>query len=82
LPARSQFLNVIESIFSGMATAIIHNSDYQSIDHAKSAIDRYFAERNQHFCEHPKRAGRKIWGTELVTAQFREGQNCKNAAWR
>jgi transposase len=27
LPARAQFLNVIESVFSGLATAIIHNSD-------------------------------------------------------
>ena len=46
LPARAQFLNVIESIFSGMARAIIHNSDYKSVDDAKSAIDRYFDERN------------------------------------
>jgi transposase len=30
LPARAQFLNVIESIFSGMARAIIHSSDYAS----------------------------------------------------
>ncbi|PWE43652.1 IS630 family transposase [Pseudomonas prosekii] len=28
LPASAQFLNVIESVFSGMARAIIHNSDY------------------------------------------------------
>jgi hypothetical protein len=27
LPAQAQFLNVIESVFSGMARAIIHNSD-------------------------------------------------------
>jgi hypothetical protein len=26
----AQFLNVIESVFSGMARAIIHNSDYDS----------------------------------------------------
>jgi hypothetical protein len=31
LPARAQFLNVIESIFSGMARAIIHNSNYVSV---------------------------------------------------
>jgi hypothetical protein len=42
LPARAQFLNGIESIFSGMARAIIHNSDYASLDKAKEAIDRYF----------------------------------------
>jgi LysR substrate binding domain len=28
LPARAQFLNIIESVFIGMARAIIHNSDY------------------------------------------------------
>src|ERR1019366_8887385 len=46
LPAGAQFLNVIESVFSGMARAIIHGSDYKSVDEAKTAIDRYFAERN------------------------------------
>jgi transposase len=81
LPARAQFLNVIESVFAGMAIAIIHNSDYQSVDHAKQAIDRYFGDRNQHFIEHPKRAGNKIWGKELVRAGFREGQNCKYQRW-
>jgi DDE superfamily endonuclease len=49
LPAGAQFLNVIESVFSGMARAIIHNSNYSCVDDAKAAIDRYFAERNQHF---------------------------------
>ena len=39
LPAGSQFLNVIESVFSGMARAIIHNSDYPSVAKAKQAID-------------------------------------------
>lgn len=60
LPTCAQFLNVIESVFSGMARAIIHNSDYQSIDECKAAIDRYFAERNQDFRAHRKRAGNKI----------------------
>ncbi|ESQ87848.1 hypothetical protein ABENE_16540 [Asticcacaulis benevestitus DSM 16100 = ATCC BAA-896] len=32
LPAGAQFLNVIESIFSGMARAIIHNSDHARTD--------------------------------------------------
>ena len=41
LPAGAQFLNVIESVFSGMARAIIHNSDYPSIEAAKYAIDVY-----------------------------------------
>src|SRR5262249_41548215 len=54
LPSRAQFLNVIESVSSGMARAIIHNSDYQSIEEAKTAIDRYFRERNDYFIRHPK----------------------------
>jgi hypothetical protein len=46
LPARAQFLNVIESIFSVMSRAIIQNSDYQSVDEARTVVDRYFNERN------------------------------------
>jgi hypothetical protein len=56
LPAGAQFLNVIESVFSGMSRAVIHNSDYPSIDDAKAAIDRYLDERNQNYQEHPQRA--------------------------
>ncbi len=82
LPARAQFLNVIESVFSGMAKAIIHNSDYQSVEGCKSAIDRYFAERNEHFKKNPKKAGKKIWGEELVEARFNESNNCKDPNWR
>ena len=82
LPSGAQFLNVIESVFSGMARAIIHNSNYQSLVDCKWAIDRYFAERNAYFKEHRKRAGNKIWGTELVTAQFRDSNNCKDPRWR
>jgi transposase len=78
LPARAQFLNVIESIFSGLAVSVIHNSDYASVDEAKQAIDRYFAERNVHFQQNPKRAGDKIWGKERVASTFHEGQNCKD----
>ena len=36
LPASAQFLNVIESVFSGMARAIIHNSNYKSIERQRS----------------------------------------------
>ena len=78
LPARAQFLNVIESVFSGMARAIIHNSDYPSPEAARDAIDRYFADRNAHFRKHPRRAGKKIWGQERVPSAFSEGQNCKD----
>jgi hypothetical protein len=78
LPARAQFLNVIESIFSGMSRAIIQNSDYNSVDDAKAAIDRYFNERNAHFRDHPKRAGGKVWGKEPGPAKFSEFNNCKD----
>jgi len=82
LPAGAQFLNVIESVFSGMARAIIHNSDYHSIEAAKEAIGLYFAERNAHFSKYPKRAGQKIWGKERVPSEFLEGQNCKDPMYQ
>jgi len=82
LPASAQFLNVIESVFSGMAKAIIHNSNYQSIEECKNAIDLYFSERNEHFKENPKKAGSKIWGKELVKPVFSDAHNCKDPKWR
>ena len=82
LPSRAQFLNIIESIFSGMARAIIHNSNYQCVEEAMKAIDRYFSERNQYFKENPKRAGNKIWGKERVATIFSESNNCKDPAYR
>jgi len=81
LPASAQFLNVIESVFSGMAKAILHNSDYASVEECMKAIDRYFEERNQDFLENPKRAGNKIWGEERVEAKFSESNNCKDPRW-
>jgi transposase len=78
LPSGAQFLNVIESVFSGMARAIIHNSDYQSLDEAKTAIDRYFDERNVHYSLHPRRAGHKIWRKEREPAAFCQANNCKD----
>lgn len=82
LPAGAQFLNVIESVFSGMARAIIHNSDYKALDEAKAAIDRYLEERNAHFKQHPKRAGNKIWGKERGPATFSDASNCKDPRYR
>jgi transposase len=78
LPAGAQFLNVIESVFSGMARAIIHNSNYASTEEAKAAINRYFDERNEHFRLNPKRAGNRIWGRERHTAVFADCNNCKD----
>jgi hypothetical protein len=82
LPAGAQFLNVIESVFSGMARAVIHNSDYQSKDDAKAAIDRYFCERNGNFRLTPQRAGKRIWGKERQPATFSEANNCKDPTYR
>ena len=82
LPSCAQFLNVIESVFSGMAKAIIHNSDYGSVGECMRAIDTYFAKRNQHYKDDPKRAGIKIWGAELVKPEFSARNNCKDPNWR
>ncbi|HMB05807.1 MAG TPA: hypothetical protein VKP69_18980, partial [Isosphaeraceae bacterium] len=78
LPSCAQFLNVIESVFSGMARAIIHNSDYDSLAACKAAIDRHFAERNAFFQANPKKAGRIIWGKEITPSTFSPANNCKN----
>jgi transposase len=82
LPSGAQFLNVIESVFSGMARAIIHNSNYASVDDAKAAIDRYFSERNDRFRKHPERAGKKIWGAEREPAAFSPSRNFKDPRYR
>ena len=82
LPAQAQFLNVIELVFSGMARAIIHNSDYASVTEAKTAITRYFEDRNRTFAVTPQRAGRSIWGQERVPAAFALTNNCKDVRYR
>lgn len=78
LPVSAQFLNVIESVFSGLAKAVIHNSDYESAEDCRAAIDRYFYERNIHFQQNPKRAGHKIWGMEIVPPEFSESRHTKS----
>ena len=82
LPCGAQFLNVIESVFSGMSRAIIHSSDYPSVDDAKVAINRYFEDRNDFFDKNPRRAGKKIWGKEREPATFSESNNCKDPRYR
>lgn len=82
LPASAQFLNVIESVFSGLAKSIIHNSDYTSLDECKAAINLYFKTRNNHFILHPQKAGNKIWGKELVVPAFKDSHNCKDPKFR
>jgi hypothetical protein len=75
LPSSAQFLNVIESVFSGMEKAIIHNSNYASVEDAQSAIDQYFR-------GHPKVAGKRIWGKEPAPSGFNESQNYKDKRFR
>lgn len=82
LPAGAQFLNIIESVFSGMARSVIHNSDYPSKEAAMDAIKLYLEERNQHFIDNPKIAGKKIWGLERTSTKFAPENNCKNPAFR
>ena len=82
LPTGAQFLNVIESVFSGMSRAIIANSDYATVEEAEAAIDRYFEERNTHFQKHPRKAGNKIWGKEREPAVFSAANNCKDPRYR
>jgi transposase len=76
LPTSSQFLDVIEAVFSGMKKAVIHHSDYQSEDEMKTAISRHFVERNGYFRDNPKRAGKKIW--EIDFFQDMESLNSGN----
>ncbi len=82
LPSGAQFLNVIESVFSGMSRAIIANSDYATVEDARVAIDRYFDERNVHFQQRPRKAGNKIWGKEREPAAFSAANNCKDPRYR
>jgi hypothetical protein len=82
LPASAQFLNVIESVFSGMAKAIIHNSNFSSTKQCQLAINRYFSERNTYFQNNPQRAGKKIWGKELSCPEFNEAGIFKDSRWR
>ncbi len=74
--------SLIQRRFSGMARAIIHNSDYGSAEECMRAIEDYFAERNQYYHDNPRRAGPKIWGKELVEPEFRSSNNCKDPNWR
>jgi len=66
LPTSAQFLNVIEGVLNGMSRAVIHNSDYKCAPDMKLGISRHFNQRNQHFKEYPKRAGRKIWEMDAL----------------
>jgi hypothetical protein len=78
LPAGAQFLNLIESVFSGMSRAVIQHSDYESVEVARAAIDRHFAGRNTFFRANARRAGKKIRGRENTPSAFSASNNCKD----
>jgi hypothetical protein len=56
-PSGAQSLDVIGSVFSGMARAIVHDSGCQTPGEARPAIDRHVGERNEHCRLRPRRAG-------------------------
>ena len=78
LPTSAQFLNVIESVFSGLARAVLHNSDYANLAEAKEAVARHIDERNLAYQKEPRRAGQSIWKMERVPSTFGESNNCKD----
>jgi transposase len=65
LPTSAQFLNVVEGVLSAMNRAVINNSDYSSSDDMKLAISIHFTDRNKHFKDNPRRAGKAIWNADL-----------------
>ena len=78
LPTSSQFLDVIEAVFSGMKRSVIHNSDYQSEAEMKISISQHFRDRNEYFKENPKRAGKKIWEVDF----FQDYNTIKSGTYR
>jgi len=78
LPTSSQFLDVLEAVFSGMKRAVVHHSDYESERQMKTAISEHFAERNAFFKENPKRAGKKIWDVDF----FQDTSNLRSGDYR
>ena len=78
LPTSSQFLDVIEAVFSGMKRAVVHHSDYRDVPEMKKAISLHFTERNANFRENPRRAGKKIWEIDF----FDDKENIRSGNYR
>ncbi|MBN1569640.1 MAG: IS630 family transposase [Acidobacteria bacterium] len=78
LPTSSQFLDVLEAVFSGMKKAVVHHSDYQSVIELKTAVSSHFVERNVFFQENPKRAGKRIWDVDF----FQDSNNLRSGDYR
>lgn len=45
-------------------------------------VDRYFDARNKEYIKNPKRAGKKIWGKEVVKPVFKDSNTCKDPKYR
>jgi transposase len=78
LPTSSQFLDVLEAVFSGMKRAVIHHSDYADKNAMKAAISKHFSDRNEFFVKNPRRAGKKIWELDF----FEDIENIKSGNYR
>lgn len=78
LPTSSQFLDVLEAVFSGMMRAVVHHSDYQSVVELKTAVSCHFVDRNAFFKENPRRAGQKIWDVDF----FHDTNNLRSGNYR
>jgi transposase len=78
LPTSSQFLDVIEAVFSSMKRAVIHHSDYRGVAEMKNAISRHFTERNAYFLENPRRAGKKVWELDF----FDDNESIRSGNYR
>jgi hypothetical protein len=61
-----------------MKRALVHLSDYQSVDELKAAVSSHFSERNAFFKENPRRAGRKIWDVDF----FHDTNNLRSGNYR
>ena len=56
------------------ARAVIHNSDYESVNEGKRAIDRHFRERNATFAKSPQRhLGKGTRATFLLRGEQLQG---------
>lgn len=64
LPTSSQFLDVLEAVFSGMKRAVVHHSDYQSVIELKMAVSSHFVERNA-FLRRTQNALQRKSGTSI-----------------
>lgn len=80
LPISAQFLDVIESVLSDMAGAILHNSDYEPFEDCKGAVTRYFEDRNGAFQRDPRRAGKVIWGQGTRFINFQRDEQLQGSA--